>query len=312
MDEIMVVLTQEPGKLSWNYEEVKAFLAAEMEKYKGIVYDDDTIKTAKGDRAFLNKLSKQIDAKRKEAKERCLEPYQKIEDQATELKSLIEGPVQEIDAQVKAYETRRQEAVKEEIGKYFDEKYTEAGLPVDIRKKVVFKIWDPKWLNATVSKKAWKEGVENGIASVKKDIEAIESFESEFESDMKATFAANLSLQEAIRRMNDLNRQKERILEMERQKQEVAERERIRREQEAEAARIRKENAQKIEENVQPTPESARPMENIDQVEKAQEKASEAEKQAGTLVRIFANDEQLKKILGFVKYAGADYKIEVR
>ena len=37
MNELQVVVKQQVGKINWNFEELKTALAAEMEKYTGIV-----------------------------------------------------------------------------------------------------------------------------------------------------------------------------------------------------------------------------------------------------------------------------------
>ena len=248
MNEISVELQQVPGKLSWNYEEVKEFIAAEMQKYKGMVYTDETIGMQRQIKR-LNKLSKKIDEVRKEAKNKCLEPYQKIEEQAAELKKLIQDPLKVIDEQVQDYEERRKETVKKEIGEYFDQQYKESGLPEEIRKKVIFRVWDNRWLNATATKKSWKEGIVNGIEAIKSEIQTIESFESEFEEDMKLAYSKDLMLTEAIQKMNSLNQQKQRILEMEKRKREFEERERIRQE-EAEKKRL---EALEAEKETEPT-----------------------------------------------------------
>lgn len=302
MNEINVVLMQVPGEVHWNYEEVKKFLAQEMEHYKGLVYDDSSIGDAKKDRALLNKLSKQIDAKRKEAKEKCLEPYQIIEDQAKELKSLIEDPVKAIDEQVKAYEQKKQEQTKEEIGAYFDEVYTESGLSPEIRKKVIMRIWDQKWLNVTTSKKAWKDGVDKGIAEVKDELEQIKGLESEFEADMIASYNSNLSFRDAVQTMHDLDRQKKRVIELERQKKE-------------EEARQAAEAAKPVQE---PTPESAE-TEIKDCIEEPEKKQAKAEsphearcpeipgKNVMTLM-IAGDSTQLAKIKGYIRYVGASYE----
>lgn len=285
MNEISVVLNQTLGTISWNYDEVKAFLAQEMEAYKGLVYTDDSIGDAKKDRAFLNKLWKQVDTKRKEAKAKCLEPYSKFEEQANELKKLISDPVQMIDEQVKAYEQKKQEQTKEEIGSYFDKVYTESELSLEIRKKVIMRVWDPKWLNATTSKKTWKEAVEKGIAEVKDEIDQLKGFRSEFEADMVESYSRNLSFRDAVQTMNDLEKQKARVLELERQKQEEA----------AKAAEMEKKKEDPQEKT-----------QTVTQV--TEDTASTAPKEEVVVLKIHADKTQLAKIKGYIKYVGASYE----
>ena len=216
MNEISVVVQQEPGKVSWNFEEIKQVLEDGLEVYRTTAYTDATIKTAKSDVATLRKLSAAIKERQKEVKNKCLEPYAVIESQAKELIALIEKPIKAINDQVQDYERRRKEAARKEIMDY--------------------------WENATATKKSWREGVENGIQKILDEISTIKSFASEFEEDMLAVYKADLSLQKAIAKMNELKAQQERIMEIERKKREAEQR---RKEEEERRARERMERAEK-------------------------------------------------------------------
>lgn len=230
MNEISVIVNQKPGTISWNFEEIKKRLNEELEVYQKTAYTDDTIKTAKGDVADLRKLAKAIEDRRKEVKEKCLEPYAPIEAQAKELINLIEKPIQAINDQVKDYEKRRKEKARAEINAYWTQKAEK--LPEDIREKAKKAIYDDRWENATATKKSWREGIENGIQKILDEISTIKSFASEFEEDMLTVYKVDLSLQKAIQKMNELNAQKERILEQERKRREAEEAERKRQEEE--------------------------------------------------------------------------------
>lgn len=222
MNEISVVVQQEPGKVSWNFEEIKQILEDGLEVYRTTAYTDTTIKTAKSDVATLRKLSAAIKERQKEVKDKCLEPYAVIESQAKELIALIEKPINAINDQVQDYERRRKEAARKEIMDYWNKK--SESLPEDIREKARIAIYDERWENATATKKSWREGIENGIQKILDEITTIKSFASEFEEDMLAVYKADLSLQKAIAKMNELKAQRERILEMERKKREAEQR----------------------------------------------------------------------------------------
>ena len=122
MNEISVVVKQEPGKVSWNFEEIKQVLEDGLEVYRTTAYTDATIKTAKSDVATLRKLSAAIKERQKEVKDKCLEPYAIIESQAKELIALIEKPINAINDQVQDYERRRKEAARKEIMDYWNKK----------------------------------------------------------------------------------------------------------------------------------------------------------------------------------------------
>ena len=59
MDELTILTRQEPGIAEFNnFEEIKDYLDARLEVYRNLVYSEDSLKTAKEDKATLNKLRK--------------------------------------------------------------------------------------------------------------------------------------------------------------------------------------------------------------------------------------------------------------
>lgn len=88
MNELQVVVQTTPATLRWNFEELKLALAAEMDRYKGMIYTDEAIKSAKQDVADLRRLRKEVEDRRKEIKTACMEPYTVIEAQAKELTAI--------------------------------------------------------------------------------------------------------------------------------------------------------------------------------------------------------------------------------
>lgn len=161
--------TQPLPPVQWNYEEVKQYVQDGLSRYKGIIYDDTQIANAKADRATLNKLAAAIDAKRKEMKTLYLEPYTEFEAQAKELTAMVKMQVDEIDAQVKAFDNFRRE---EKLAQIKAEIYTPmiGNLAVLVPYE---KIHNPKWLNVTTSMTAIGEDmarivekIENGLKSI--------------------------------------------------------------------------------------------------------------------------------------------------
>jgi len=301
MNDISVVVNQEVGKVTWNYEEIKKSLEDSVAIYQGMVYTDDTIKTAKTDVAELRALAKAIEDRRKEVKEKCLEPYNIIEKQAKELVALVNKPIEAINIQVQDYESRRKEAVRAKIDAYWKQKC--AVLPESIWDAAHSKIYDSRWENATATQKSWKEGIDNGVAEIQGAIETIKSFNSEFEEDMLNSFYADLSLQNAIQKMNSLKAQKERILEKERQRRE---REAKLAEQQAqpEASVPQTEPTQNLRQA--DTPHNTAPEhENIPQPVNKPEMVQE---KPGIVLRIVGSEQQLAKIKDYIKFTGASWE----
>ncbi len=318
MNEISVTVMQEPGKVSWNFEEIKSKLEASLREYLNMQYDDSSIKTAKSDAADLRALARDINGRCKEIKEKCLEPYNVINDQAKELVALIDKPINAINEQVQDYERRRKERVRAEIDAYWLQKVV--ALPENLWETAHNKIYDSKWENATATKKSWRDGIDNGIAAIVADIETIKSFHSEFEGDAFEYFAKSLSLQDGIRRMNELNAQKERFAEAERQR---ILREMQEKEFQAQLAREREEQMQKpaepekqepVEEPVK-APEQPKASPDVLTQQKSEpaqtavatpDPASEPEPIFVTL-KITGTPHQINSIKGYIKYSGASY-----
>lgn len=313
MNEISVNVKQEPGKVTWNFEEIKTNLEAALAEYTSMVYDDDSIKSAKTDVATLRALAKTIEDRRKEVKEKCLEPYGVIEKQAKELVALIDKPIAAINTQVQDYEKRRKEKARAEIDAYWKQKVV--SLPECIWGKAHEHIYDSRWENATATKKSWKEGIDNGIQLIAGDIETIKSFASKYENDMLQVFYKSLTLQDAIRKMNELNAQEQRILE--RQKHEQEERE----------ARERAAAEQASREQTAPTPENTQEMVQPENVEKTAVSAQEiptspasAEMRQAQVperaypggqiatLRITGTPQQVAKIKDYIRFTGASFE----
>ncbi len=296
MEEISIVVKQSPGEVSWNFEEMKEKLEEALKVFKTTIYTDDTIKTAKTDVADLRKLKNEVESRRKEVKDKCLEPYNMIEAQAKELNRLIDEPINAIQVQVNDYEARRKDAVRKKIDEYW--KNASAEFPEDLRDKAFKKIYDERWLNVTTTMKTWKEGIHSGISGIWKDLETIKSFHSDFEEDVLNVYRENLELQPAIMKMNELNEQRQRVLEIERRKAEEVERK-------AQEEARKTEPAVKLSESSQEAV-IQEPKKNTEEpVETKHETVGHKDSE---VITIIGSMEQINKIKAFIRYIGADFR----
>lgn len=310
MNEISVVVNQTPGVISWNYEELKLFLEESLREYQTAVYTDETIQSAKSDVAKLRALAKSIEDRRKEVKNACLEPYAIIETQAKELVGLIDKPIQAINDQVQDYEKRRKEKVKAAICAYWDTEYAKTQLPEEWRKQMLMAAYDPKWENATTSQKAWKDGIRQKIDGFTADYLNIKGFKSEFEEDILTAYAKKFVLSDALTVMQNLQAQKERVLELERQKKEREEAERAAAEQQkaAEPPVAEPEPVKTVAEEPKSSENAQNPTQNV---QNRQETAKAEDKSPGlarmVTLEIIATDCQIDKIKGFISHVGATF-----
>lgn len=133
-----------PEIIENNSEEVKAWLGEVMQKYDGLVVTPESVKSAKEDKAKLNKLRTALEERRKEVKRDYLAPYMKFEEKYKEILALIDKPISAIDTQIKAIDEQEQQEKFTKIGQYFQEITKDLGFSV-----VLDKIIDPKWRNKT-------------------------------------------------------------------------------------------------------------------------------------------------------------------
>lgn len=320
MEDIKVLVKQEHASISFNYSEIKQQLADQMEIYKGMEYTDDTIKDAKTDRATLNKLSKEIDDRRKEVKKEYNKPLEVFENQVKDLLAIIKEPITMIDSKVKDYENRCREEKKAQIVAYWNEKVVQ--LPEELVDIAWNRIYDSRWENATTTAKTYKDAIDNGIAGILKDIETIKSMASEFEQEGMGVYYSGFTLADAIGKMNQLKAQKEAILQKERErleaearaKAEAEERARIEAEVRAE---MQREKEQELVAVNQEQDNSALKSTNVDDVDKNVDNFGLNEldpqvvdkSQNSYTIRIPADDAFLNQIEEYLKFAEIPYEV---
>lgn len=209
--------------VQWNNEEVKAWIEDGLVRYKGVVYDETQIATAKKDRATLNKLVQAIDAKRKEMKALYLQPYEEFEAQVKELAEMIKKVSREIDAQVKAYENYCKEQklalIKSEIYAPIIGTLAEL-IPYE-------QLHNPKWLNVTTSMAAIGEEMARKVGKITDGLSAIDSLKltPDVEKTIKGVFLRDFDLAAALAERERIEKQHEALAryEAERTAQEAAE-----------------------------------------------------------------------------------------
>lgn len=187
-----------PQEVKWNYEELKQEIAERAHDYEMMVYTDDQIKTAKEDRANLNKLKKTLNDERIRLEKEYMKPFNTFKAQVNEVISIIDKPVGIIDRQIKEYEEEQKEEKRTAIYKYLDS----YKMPYDINLRQIFK---DKWLNATVAMKTIYQEVDEMVGMIQSDIEVIEDLE-DYQSFAITFYSQTLNLTQTL---GEIKRQKE-------------------------------------------------------------------------------------------------------
>jgi len=192
--------------VEFNFDELQTELKTSLEKFQNIVYTDETIPEAEKDRAGLNKFKDIIETERKRIKNLCLKPYNDFEAKVKILTGLIDEPILAIDTQVKTYEQKKKDAKKEEIEKFFNDNIGELAelLPLE-------KIFNEKWLNASVSIKSVFDEITQIIDKVKFDLKTIKDLKSEWELTLIDTYLNTLDIASALAEKTRLEERKKQL-----------------------------------------------------------------------------------------------------
>lgn len=194
--ELKIISPEENGfvkEIKFNHEELKAEISAQLEKYQGLVYTDETIGEAKQDRAKLNKFKQALDAKRKEIKAQCLAPYDAFEKQVKELVALVDRPALAIDAQVKAYEEKKRTDKRGQIVTFWEaqESKVKSLIALDA-------FFDVRWLNAGYAMGKIETEIIEFLARVESELALIRELETEFEEQVVRVYLREFNVARAM------------------------------------------------------------------------------------------------------------------
>lgn len=226
-----VKVTNQAGSISCDFEGAKAYLKEQLSAYNGMVFTEDTKKSAKETVAGLRKQKQALAARVKEVKEEYMAPFERFNEMAQELYLLYDEPINFINGQVEGFERRRIEEKKELIRETYGELMVgmEDVLPLE-------RIYDRKWENATTTPKAIRAAMMERKEAAKQAMATIREMGSDVEEAAVAMYRETYDLQKCILFISNHEKQKKEIL--------AREQERVRREEEE---RIRREEREKLE-----------------------------------------------------------------
>ena len=230
MEELKLQITQTPGNIECNFDELKETLADHLKIYEEMPVSLENKAERKKDLAMLRKVKKAVSDRRSEVKRQWLEPYNVFDTQVRELLGLIDRPVAVIDDQIKELESRERMKKLEEIKTLFGD------MAADYADWLTLEmIFDEKWLNATTSMKKVKEELASKILEIGNALIMLDMSVSEVKEEAIERYKSDLNLQSAVMYINQYEAQRARILEAERKQREREEEQR--REREMERAR---------------------------------------------------------------------------
>ena len=179
MEDLSIVVKQTNGTIQANFEDLRNQLRVQMSAYKDMAVSENEIADARRDLAFLRKLRKNIEDKRKEIKKSFMIPYVDFEDEVKKLLKEIDEPISNIDTQIKMFEEEHVIKKKKHCIELYNEMIGEYGrfLPFE-------NIFNEKWTNASYSDTDIRYDISEKVCKVKNDIEVIKTLHSEIEDEL--------------------------------------------------------------------------------------------------------------------------------
>lgn len=182
-----------PQQIIFNFEELRAELAATLEKYQNLIVTEDTIAEAKATRADLNRLKKAMNDNRISIGKAWNAPYDKFKAKVDELIKMVDEPTAEIDKQVKAFEQAERDDKAASIAEFYENNVKDLRdlLPLE-------RIFDDKWLNKGVHLNTATNELYDRMEAVRREIETIQAMTIEHKDFLLAAYLRTLNIGQAL------------------------------------------------------------------------------------------------------------------
>ena len=242
MNELQILVQQDSGVISTNFENIKDELLTQMLIYKELDVTEENKPERKKDIATLRKMAKAVNDKKVEVKNEFMKPYFVFEENVKALIEIINEPIGILDNQVKEFEEKQRLQKQADIKAAFEVIIT--GYPDLVDEIGLVTIYDNRWENATASMKSVREDIIDKLDKIHNDVALIQSMVSEKAEEALSLFWGDLDVTKAVSVINRYEAQK-REIEKRMQEQQRIEKER---EFERERERVREEERARIRE----------------------------------------------------------------
>ena len=182
-----------PQQIIFNFDELKAELAATLEKYQNLVVTEETMKEAKATRADLNRLKKAMNDNRISIGKAWNAPYDNFKGKVDELIKMVDEPTAEIDKQVKAFEQAERDDKAASIAEFYEHNVKDLRdlLPLE-------RVFDDKWLNKGVLLNTATNALFDRMEAVRREIETIQAMTIEHKDFLLAAYLRTLNIGQAL------------------------------------------------------------------------------------------------------------------
>lgn len=187
-----------PNAIVFNFEELKAELSEKIKPYETLAVTEDDLKSAKSDRATLNKLKKALNDKKVEVKKEYISPLENFEKQVKELVEIIDKGVNNIDKQVKDFEKKEVDEKLKEIASFYVEEFPDYYEVLKLEKVI-----PNKWQNKTCKLETIKQEIRDKVFKFENDIKVIKAMKLECEEQMLDAYIETLDMSAALQKKQE-------------------------------------------------------------------------------------------------------------
>lgn len=208
-NELTLVLETEiekltPKLIAFNNKELMESVVATLQNYEGITYTDKQIGEAKKDRANLNAFSIALNKERIRIQKIYMTPCDLFKKQVDEVINKVTETCGKIDAQIVAYEQKEKEKKRKEILDYFDATIGDFADFVSFER-----IFNPRWLNVSVSIKSIKEEIDAFVQKTRGAMTTIDAFDEADRDFIRSFYFKTLDFGSAMAEYQRLKKQRE-------------------------------------------------------------------------------------------------------
>lgn len=143
-----------PAKVEFNYDQISNQLNKTLEKYKGLVFTDETVLNCNKTIAELRKGKRSLDDFRKKTKKELTKSVTEFENQCKELNKKFDEVIDPLKEQSDFFEEQRRSDKRQRVQRIVDELIKEQGLNEKYTSQLII---EDSYLNKTKSLKSIKE-----------------------------------------------------------------------------------------------------------------------------------------------------------
>lgn len=205
-----------PKEIRFNYDELHEYVAENIKSYKELVVTEDTIKDGKARKEDLNRLKTALEDARKGIKAQCLAPYMELEAKVKTLTGMVDGAIQSIDQQVKAFDQQRRDDKYKALENFYRVNIGDLDslLPME-------KILNPKWGNVTMTAVQITQEMIGSITSARNDLKIIKAMRSGCEQQMIEKYLETLNMSDALAEKTRFEERQKQLAEYEQRQGEI-------------------------------------------------------------------------------------------